>query len=226
MEDRQQRCSRRKFLASAAALTLAGGVSAQSTEAQTALPLSRTRPAKPSNKGRKPIAVLSTVYRPLSHAYHIAGRFLFGYARGGQLHVPKHYVHSLYVDQTPDNDLSEAVARKFGVRITRRTSGVSMARAVEQALTANGKLAVEGVLLIAEHGNYPRNDLGQILYPRLELMEQIANVFRKTGRSVPVFNDKHLSFTFERATKMLSFARELKFPMMAGSSLPVTLAHS
>jgi hypothetical protein len=221
MEDRQQRCSRRKFLASAAALTLAGGVSASSAEPQGDLPLSRTRPIKPSNKGRKPLAVLTTVYRPLSHAYHIAGRFMFGYARGGQLHVPKHYIYSLYVDQTPENDLSDEVARKFGVRVTRRTSGVSMARAVEDALIADGKLAVEGVMLIAEHGNYPRNDAGQILYPRLELMEQIANVFRKTGQSVPVFNDKHLSFTFDRAKKMLAWARELKFPMMAGSSLPV-----
>jgi hypothetical protein len=161
------------------------------------------------------------VYRPLSHAYHIAGRFLYGYARGGQLHVPKHYVHSLYVDQTPENDLSEDVARKFGVRVTRRTSNVSMARAVEDALTVGGKLAVEGVMIVAEHGNYPRNDAGQILYPRLELMEQVANVFKKTGQSVPVFNDKHLSFTFERAKKMLAWAGELNFPMMAGSSLPV-----
>ncbi len=222
MQDRQQRCSRRKFLASAAALTLAGGISAQSAEPPGDLPLSRTRPAKPSNKGRKPLAVLTTVYRPLSHAYHIAGRFLHGYARGGKLHVPKHYIHSLYVDQTPDNDLSGEVARKFGVHVTRRTSSVSMARAVEDALTVGGKLAVEGVLLIAEHGNYPRNEAGQILYPRLELMEQIVNVFRKTGQSVPVFNDKHLSFTFDRAKKMLAWARELNFPMMAGSSLPVT----
>ncbi|MHB1426063.1 MAG: hypothetical protein ACYC3I_23110 [Gemmataceae bacterium] len=221
MQDRQQRCSRRKFLASAAALTLAG-VSAQAAEPQGSLPLSRTRPAKPSNKGRKPLAVLTTVYRPLSHAYHIAGRFLHGYARGGQLHVPHQYVHSLYVDQTPENDLSDEVARQFGVRVTRRTSSVSMARAVEDALTSGGKLAVEGVLLVAEHGNYPRNDAGQILYPRLELMEQIVNVFRKTGQSVPVFNDKHLSFTFDRAKKMLAWARELNFPMMAGSSLPVT----
>src|SRR6185437_11052173 len=120
MEDRQQRCSRRKFLASAAALTLAGGVSASSAELQGDLPLSRTRPVKPSNKGRKPLAVLTTVYRPLSHAYHIAGRFLFGYARGGQLHVPKHYIHSMYVDQTPDTDLSRDVAKEFGVRVTRR----------------------------------------------------------------------------------------------------------
>lgn len=222
MDDRHQRCSRRKFLASAAALTLAGGVSASSGEAQAALPLSRTRPAKPSNRGRKPLAVLTTVYRPLSHAYHIAGRFLHGYARGGQLHVPTHYIHSLYVDQTPQNDLSRDAARKFGVRVVRRNASVSMARGVEDVLTADGKLAVEGVLLIGEHGNYPRNEQGQILYPRLELMEQIVNVFRKTGQSVPVFNDKHLSFTFERGKKMLAWSRELKFPLMAGSSLPVT----
>src|SRR6185312_16255362 len=115
-----QRCSRRKFLASAAALSLAGGASTAAAEPQGALPLSRTRPARPSNKGRKPLAVLTTVYRPLSHAYHIAGRFMYGYARGGQLHVPKHYIHSLYVDQTPDIDLSRDVAKEFGVRVTRR----------------------------------------------------------------------------------------------------------
>ena len=86
----------------------------------------------------------------------------------------------------------------------------------------DGKLAVEGVLLIGEHGNYPRNDKGQILYPRLEMMEQIVGVFRKTGKSVPVFNDKHLSYTFANAKKMLGWGEELKFPMMAGSSLPVT----
>jgi hypothetical protein len=54
------------------------------------------------------------------------------------------------------------------------------------------------------------------------MMEQIAAAFRKAGRSVPVFNDKHLSYSFAKAKKMLGFAEELKFPMMAGSSLPVT----
>jgi hypothetical protein len=212
MEDRRIRCSRRKFLASAAALTFTGGVSADATPAGP-LPLSRTRPGKPSTQGRKPLAVISTVYRPLSHAYHIAGRFIHGYVRGGELHVPRHYVHSLYVDQTPENDLSREVGKEHGVHVT---------RSVADALTSGGKLAVEGVLLIAEHGNYPRNDKGQILYPRLELMEQIVNIFRKTGQSVPVFNDKHLSYTFANARKMLGWAQELGFPMMAGSSLPVT----
>jgi hypothetical protein len=213
MHDRHLRCSRRKFLASAAALTLAGGVSAETPGSGSVPPLSQTRPAKLPTTGRKPIAVLTTVYRPLSHAYHIAGRFIDGYARGHELHVPKHYVHSMCVDQTPENDLSREVGREHGIRIT---------RSVEEALTVDGKLAVEGVLLIAEHGNYPRNDKGQILYPRLEMMERVAGVFRKVGRSVPVFNDKHLSYTFAHARKMLGFAHELMFPMMAGSSLPVT----
>src|SRR5438309_1289360 len=133
--------------------------------------------------------------------------------RGGRLHVPRHYVHSMFVHQAPDNDLSREVGREHGIKIT---------RSIEDALTAGGKLAVEGVLLIGEHGNYPRNDKGQILYPRFEWLEQIAAVFRKTGQSVPVFNDKHLSYSWANATKMVGWANELKFPLMAGSSLPVT----
>src|SRR5258707_12982990 len=52
-------------------------------------------------------------------------------------------------------------------------------------------------------------------------MEEIARVFRKVGRSVPVFNDKHLSYTFDKAKKMLARGKDLGFPVMAGSSLPV-----
>jgi hypothetical protein len=208
MQDRYLRCSRRKFLASAAALTLAGGVSSRETQSA-----SRSRPGRPSTEGRKPVAVVTTVYRPLSHAYHIAGRFLHGYQRAGQLHVPKHYVHSLYVDQAPDNDLSRELGREFGIRVC---------RSIDQALTDGANLAVEGVLLIGEHGNYPRNERQQILYPRFEFMEQIVKVFRQAGKSVPVFNDKHLSTVFSKAKQMVDWSRELKFPFMAGSSLPVT----
>ena len=208
MQDRYLRCSRRKFLASAAALTLSGSVSSGADAGS-----SRSRPPRPATEGRKPIAVITSVYRPLSHSYHIAGRFMHGYNRAGQLHVPKHYVHSLHVDQSPDNDLSRDLSREFGFRLS---------RTVAEALTDGDKLAVDGVLLIAEHGNYPRNERQQILYPRFELMEQIVAVFRKTGKSVPVFNDKHLSTTFTRAKQMVEWSRELKFPFMAGSSLPVT----
>jgi hypothetical protein len=215
MEDRQRRCSRRKFLAQAAALTLGSALPQNAPGAAPAAAAFRTRPPKPTRDGRKPIAVVCTVYRPLAHAYHIAGRFIHGYVRGTEgFHVPRHYVHTLYTDQVPDNDLSRDIAREFDIRIS---------RSVEDALTAGtGRLAVEGVLLIGEHGNYPRNDKGQILYPRYELMEQIVSVFRREGRSVPVFNDKHLSYSGAKAKQIVSWAQELKVPLMAGSSLPVT----
>lgn len=211
--DRSLRCSRRKFLASAAALPLAGGLNLTAAEADD--PSSYlTRPAKPAKGDRKPLAVVCTVYRPMSHAYHIAGRFIHGYARAGKHHVPRHYVSSLFVDQVPDNDLSRDVARDFDIRLS---------RTVSDALThGTDKLAVEGVLLIGEHGNYGRNDKDQILYPRYEMMEQIVGVFRKTKQSVPVFNDKHLSYSWAKAKKMADWSNELKFSLMAGSSLPVT----
>ena len=81
---------------------------------------------------------------------------------------------------------------------------------------------MDGVVLVGEHGNYPRNEKGQTKYPRYEFFEQIVKVFRSSGRSVPVFNDKHLSWNWEWARKMYDTSRELRFPFMAGSSLPVT----
>src|SRR5437870_9872777 len=145
MENRNLRCSRRKFLAQAAALTLAGGVPA-AAGARDAEAVFRARPPKLTTDGRKPIAVACTVYRPMSHAYHIAGRFVHGYARDGRFHVPACYVRGMYVDQVPDNDLSREVAREHGVRVT---------RSIAEALTdGDGKLAVDGVLVIGEHGNY------------------------------------------------------------------------
>jgi hypothetical protein len=207
MEDRNLRCSRRKFLASAAALSLAAGTG--SAEAPS---LSHTRPTKLPTTGRKPLALLTTVYRPLSHGYHIGGRYIHGYGLGGKLHIPPQYIHSIFTDQTPENDLARDLCREHGIK---------RAKTIEEALLTDGKLDVEGVLLVAEHGNYPRNDKGQILYPRAEWMEEIATVFRKVGKSVPVFNDKHLSYTMARARKMLGLGKELDFPIMAGSSLPV-----
>jgi hypothetical protein len=210
--DRQQRLTRRKFLASAAAIGL-GGLSGLASAQESAGGI-RSRPGKPRTEGRKPIAVVTTVYRPLSHAYHIAGRFLHGYVRQSQLHVPKHHVASMFVDQLPENDVSKDLSREFAFK---------HCKSIEEALTlGTNKLAVEGVLLIGEHGNYPRNDKEQILYPRHEMMEQIVAAFKKTGQVCPVFNDKHLSYSWAKAKQMADWSRELKFPLLAGSSLPVT----
>ncbi len=214
MQDRKLRCSRRKFLAQAAALSMGGLSSLVAAGDDTSPDTFRTRPPKPATKDRKPLAALCTVYRPMSHAYHIAGRFILGYTRQGRFHVPRHYVASLHVEQVPENDVSRELAREHSIRLS---------KTIADALTLGGdKLAVDGVLLIGEHGNYPRNDKGQILYPRFEMMEQIVQVFRKTGQTAPVFCDKHLSYSWAKAKQMWEWSRELRFPFLAGSSLPVT----
>jgi hypothetical protein len=215
MHDRDQRCSRRKFLASAAALTIGSAASAKRAVAAEDAPASafRTRPRKPGKEGRKPIAVVCTVYRPLSHAQHIAGRFINGYTLNGKFHVPKFHVQAMSVEQVPENDLARDVGKEFDIRVT---------KSISEALLDGGKLAVEGILLIGEHGNYPRNDKGQILYPRFEMMEQIVAAFEKAGQVVPVFNDKHLSYAWDKAKRIYDWSKKLKFPLLAGSSLPVT----
>ncbi|MBI4551480.1 MAG: hypothetical protein HY710_04385, partial [Candidatus Latescibacteria bacterium] len=71
-------------------------------------------------------------------------------------------------------------------------------------------------------GNYPSNDKGQRLYPRYEFFKQCVEVFEASGRSVPVFNDKHLSWNWDYAVEMYETARRMGFAFMAGSSLPVT----
>ena len=160
------------------------------------------------------IAIVTTIYRYLSHGQHIGDRFLVGYPHEGQWHRPDIKVVSLYVDQKPDGDLSAERAREFGFTVY---------PTIAETLRAGGdKLAVDAVLIVGEHGNYPRNEKGQILYPRYEFFKQCADVFEKDGRAVPVYSDKHLSYSFEKARDMVATSRRLKFPMLAGSSLPVT----
>ncbi len=122
---------------------------------------------------------------------------------------------SLYVDQVGDNDLSRDRARRF--------PSMKIYPTIAEALTLGGSaLAVDGVLLIGEHGNYPKNEKGQTRYPRYEFFQQIVKVFRASSRVVPVFNDKHLSWNWDWARQMYDQSKSMGFPLMAGSSLPVT----
>jgi hypothetical protein len=162
----------------------------------------------------KRIAIVTTVYRYLSHAQHIGDRFLVGYPRDGEWRKPDMKVVSLYVDQKPEGDQSAARAKEFGFEVY---------PTIAEALRVGGStIAVDAVLVIGEHGTYPRNEKGQVLYPRHEFVKQCVEVFEKDGVAVPIFNDKHLSYSFEKAKWMVDASKRLKFPMLAGSSLPVT----
>ncbi len=168
-----------------------------------------------SVQGRPRIAALTTVYRKASHGEGIVDRFLDGYGWQGRHHLPQVDVVALYVDQKPAGDSSQERAA--------RHPGLKLYPTIAEALTqGTGKLAVDGVLLLGEQGRYHRNERGQTQYPRYEFFRQIVEVFRGSGRSAPVFNDKHLSWRWDWASEMVETSRRMGFPLMAGSSLPVT----
>lgn len=177
----------------------------------------QTGAAKPGAKKR--MAIITTEWRYHSHAWHMGERFLVGYPTQGKWHHPDIEVVSAYVDQFPEGtfpkgDLARLREKEFGFKIY---------PTVAEALRCGGdKLAVDVVLIIGEHGNYPDNEFGQKKYPRYEFFKQSADVFRADGKTAPVFNDKHLSWKWEWAKEMVDTAHELKFPFLAGSSLPVT----
>ena len=160
------------------------------------------------------VAILATIYRYLSHAQHFGDRFLVGYPYEGRWRHPGVEVVSMYVEQHPEGDQSTDRARECGIELYQTVRG---------ALCRGGdELAVDAVLIIAEHGDYDTNELGQILYPRHDWFKQCVEVFEAAGRGVPVYNDKHLSYSFAKAREMVDDAGRLDFPLLAGSSLPVT----
>lgn len=164
---------------------------------------------------RPKVAAICTTYFQYSHAQHIVDRFLIGYGWNGEHHKPPMDLVSIWVDQVGKNDWSRQRAEEFPT--------MKIYPSIADALTlGTGKLAVDAVLLVGEHGRYPRTEKGQVKYPRYEFFKEIVKVFESSSRAVPVFNDKHLSWNWDWAKEMYDTAKRMKFPLMAGSSLPVT----
>ena len=161
------------------------------------------------------VAALCSSYFSRSHSQHTVDRFLMGYEYAGQYRYPPFRVVSLYVDRpSHEQELSVLRAEQFDLQIYPD---------ITSALTlGTDRLAVDCVLLVCENGDYPTDERGAILYPRYEFFKEMVEVFRASGRSAPVFNDKHLSYDWQKAKWMYEQHRELGFPMLAGSSLPVT----
>ncbi|MBX3015512.1 MAG: hypothetical protein KF832_28585 [Caldilineaceae bacterium] len=178
--------------------------------------LSQPRRSATQAGGEQPlrVAVIATIYRYRSHAQHFCDRLMVGYPVAGRWHRPNLQVVSLYVDQQPEADQSVDRAQEFGFNVY---------PTIAEALRCGGdKLAVDAVLIMAEHGEYPSNEKGQVLYPRSEFFKECVQLFEADGRAVPIYNDKHLSYNFAKAQEMVSDAHRLGFPFLAGSSLPVT----
>jgi hypothetical protein len=142
----------------------------------------------------------------------IAARLLQGNTLDGQGEFPKLKLASLYVDQFPERDKSRELAKQHGVPIF---------GSVAEALTLGGdRLAVDGVLLIAEHGKYDESPTGSIQYPKRRLFGEIVKVFESSDHVAPVFSDKHLEDDWTDIAWIWEQKQRLKIPLMAGSSLP------
>lgn len=189
--------SRRAFLAAAGGLAYAAAWPRRAAAAAT----------------RPKVAAVITEFTYRSHAHVILENFLKPYLFNGQWTESGMDVASLYVDQFPAGDMARAVSAQYGIPIF---------PTIAEALTLGGsQLAVDGVLSIGEHGQYPTNEKGQHEYPRKRFFDEIAAVCRASRRAVPVFNDKHLSYRWDWAREMYDTARELSMPLMAGSSVPL-----
>ncbi|MFV1963977.1 MAG: hypothetical protein ACC628_01035 [Pirellulaceae bacterium] len=189
---------RRDFLAAAAGGLFIAGAPGRAAE----------------KRKRKRIAFLGTEVRRHSHAQHFLDRLADGYTWKGRWQEPRVDVAAVYIDQFPEGDLGRQ-------RIARHQ--LHRCASIAEALTLGGSdLAVDGVVIIAEHGKYPRNEKGQTLYPRYKWFKEVVKVFEETGGTVPVFNDKHLSTSWDECVEMVADAKRLGFPFLAGSSLPVT----
>ena len=202
MIDRTARTSRRDFLRTTAA----------SLGAMTAVgQVSRTWSASPA--WRPKVAAIFTEFTYRSHAHVLLENFLEPYLFNGQLTDPGVEVVSFYADQMPAGDMAKQVAADYQIPLY---------QTIDEALCLGGKqLAVDAVLSIGEHGNYPKNELGQHLYPRKEFFDQIVTVMQRSGRFVPLFNDKHLSYRWDWAQEMVDTCKRLGIPLMAGSSVPL-----
>ena len=111
-------------------------------------------PDQPQNT--KKIAAAITVYRKNSHADVILGKILSGWRHDGG-DGPALQLVSLYVDQFPRDDLSKSFAAKHGFPIK---------PTIREAITlGTNSVAVDGVLSIGEHGDYPMNDKGAAFIP-------------------------------------------------------------
>ena len=168
-----------------------------------------------SNAQKRPrIACLVSYWGlPTSHADWIVNKLLDGYWWQGA-HTPSRVdVVSVYIHQFDTSLLGQKVCKAKNIPIY---------KTVGEAVTLGGKeLAVDGVVIVCEHGNYPTDLKGHWLLPRWWIYQQVIRVFEQSKRSVPVFNDKHLSYNWDDAKWMFDKSRELNFPLSGGSSIPV-----
>ncbi len=177
---------------------------------------------------RKKIAAIATTYFPGSHANLIASKFATGFPSKHGILKPRVDLVSLYMEQLHVQDVGIDFAQRHGIKVYPSIRGaLTLANGSNGDWPTapdwkDGELAVDGVIIIGEHRDYPKNERSRRMYPRRNFFEQVCGVIASSDRSIPVFNDKHLAYNWTDAQWIYQRAKELDLPFMAGSSIPVT----
>jgi hypothetical protein len=168
---------------------------------------------------RPRIALIMTTWFAGSHADVAGRRLIEGYPwEGGHLESRVEVV-SAYLEQLGLE--SDPSLPDVGLEILERNAVPRFPTVAEALGLGQGGIAVDGVVIIGEHGDYAQNQYGQKLYPRRRLFDAAVAAMIVGGRTVPVFTDKHLSQGFTDARAMFETAERLDVPLLAGSSVPL-----
>ena len=104
-------------------------------------------PQDTTSAKRPRLAAVITAYKRLLHGQHVVDRFLDGYGWAGTYHHPAMDVVSLYVDQRGEGDLTQE-------RLDRHPTMKLYPTIAETLTLGTSKLAVDGVVVVGEHGTY------------------------------------------------------------------------
>ena len=120
-------------------------------------------------------------------------------------------IASMYLEQAPANDIGRSEAATAWH--PPRTNGAR----------SDHYQRIRGVALIGEHGEYPNNDKGsKTLSPLRADGEDRASLPWNRTTLCRLFVDKHFSTEWKKAKQMYDWSRELRFPLIAGTSLTLT----
>lgn len=218
------------------------GSSSSSSSDTSSFPPAAVVAAATARHRRPRVAAIVTAYFPQSHADVIVTKLLKGMTTDEGLQLPMVDVVSMYIDQVHlpafDGVYREGLPRGgLTTKTGRNIADIGMALAAEHGVQvfpsirkalyegtnaedpAAQRFDLDGVVLIGEHGDYPRDEYGRTLYPQRYMFEQICGVFAELGRPVPIYVDKHLSYCAQDALWMVDRAQKLHVPLLAGSSL-------
>ena len=130
-------------------------------------------------QSRPRIACIVTFWgAPGSHADWIICKLMDGYWWQGA-HTPSRVdVASVYIHQFDTSVLGQKICKAKQIPIY---------TTVREALTLGGTdLAVDGVVIVGEHGDYPTDLKGHWLLPRWWMYQQVIRVFEQGNGAEPV----------------------------------------